>query len=284
MEIMTDDMGDVACKRMPMFKSETEVENYLKVYEQYLRVLEHQIGLNLVPSKTAWIKKPESERAIVYILQEKRPSGTIGHYAIHKLPKADVLNLVNAVLREMKKVFDFNHEHRGELELGLDGQISNWAILDFDPQNPELEKPVALAYFDTSTPLMRKNGQEQLDPELFLRSAPSFLVWILRLFFLEDVMTRYYDFRRVAVDLIANFYKEQRPELIPDLIDEVNSLLSSEHSEGEYEPITIKEVRSYYREDAMIWRFYLAFRKVDRTLHRLLRREYPYVLPEKVQR
>jgi len=284
LEIMTDTMGDLACKRMPMFKNETEVENYLKVYEQYLRVLEHQIGLNLIPSKTAWIKDPESERVIVYILQEKKPSGNIGHHAIHKFPKADVLNLVNAVLREMKKVFDFNRDHRGELELGLDGQISNWAILGFDPQDPELEEPVELAYFDTSTPLTRKNGQEQLNPELFLRSAPSFLVWILRLFFLEDVMTRYYDFRRVAVDLIANFYKEQRPELIPDLIDEVNSLLSSEHPGGEYEPITIKEVRGYYREDALIWRFYLAFRKVDRTLHRLLGRSYPYVLPEKVQR
>ena len=57
LEIMTDDMGDLACKRMPMFKSATEVENYLKVYEQYLRVLEHQIGLNLIPSKTAWTAK-----------------------------------------------------------------------------------------------------------------------------------------------------------------------------------------------------------------------------------
>jgi hypothetical protein len=131
---------------------------------------------------------------------------------------------------------------------------------------------------------MQKDGQEQLDPELFLRSAPSFLVWILRLFFLEDVMTRYYDFRRVAVDLIANFYKEQRSELIPELIHEVNSLLFPEGLKGEVEPITLEEVRGYYREDALIWRFYLAFRKVDRTLHKLLGRVYPYVLPEKIQR
>ena len=53
------------------------------------------------------------------------------------------------------------------------------------------------------------DGVEQLDPELFLRSAPSFLVWLLRLLFLKDVVDRYYDFHLVAVDLIANFYKEQ---------------------------------------------------------------------------
>jgi hypothetical protein len=284
LEIMTDDMRDVACKRMPMFHSETEIENFLEVYDEYLQVLEQRIGLNLVPEKTAWIIEPDSGRGILYILQEKLGPDTIGHHTIHILSDEDVFKLVKVVLRELKKVFDFNHENRQELALGLDGQISNWAILNFDPNNPSLSDPVKLAYFDTSTPLMRKNGQEQLDPELFLRSAPSFLVWILRLFFLEDVMTRYYDFRRVTVDLIANFYKEQRPELIPELIEMANSILSFQSSEGTFTPITIKEVRSYYREDATIWRFYLAFRKVDRTLHRLLRRDYPYVLPETVQR
>ena len=39
----------------------------------------------------------------------------------------------------------------------------------------------------------RIEGAEQLNAELFLRSAPSFLAWILRLLFLEDVVDRYYD-------------------------------------------------------------------------------------------
>jgi hypothetical protein len=219
-----------------------------------------------------------------YILQEKIPSEIIGHQAIHALSKDQVLILVRAILNEMKKVFNFNREHRGEIEVGLDGQISNWAIDGFDPQKAVIEEPVKLLYFDTSTPLMRKNGQEQLDPELFLRSAPSFLVWILRLLFVEDVMTRYYDFRRVCVDLIANFYKEQRPDLIPDLIHQANAIMASYDPEGEYKPITLKEVRGYYREDAMIWRLYLTFRKVDRFFHRLLGRPYPYVLPETIKR
>jgi len=284
LEISTDNMRHFACKRMPMFRNETEVENYLRVYEEYLRVMEDQIGLNLVPSKTTWVRDPKSGMVILYILQEKMPSGTIGHQAIHDLPDREVIKLVHVVLGEMKKVFDFNRTHQGELELGLDGQISNWSILDYDPRNPQLVDPVRLAYFDTSTPLMQRDGQEQLDPELFLRSAPSFLVWILRLFFLEDVLTRYYDFRRVVVDLIANFFKEQRPGLIPDLIDTANDLLSTEGSESEFTPITIQEIRSYYREDATIWRLYLSFRKVDRALHKFLDRDYPYVLPEKIQR
>ena len=131
---------------------------------------------------------------------------------------------------------------------------------------------------------MRKNGEEQLNPELFLRSAPSFLVWIIRLLFLEDVMTRYYDFRLVAIDLIVNFYKEQMADLIPDLIETVNGFFITEMKEGNFKPITVKEVKAYYREDAWIWRIYLAFRKVDRVLHKMLRKDYPYVLPGKIKR
>jgi hypothetical protein len=195
-----------------------------------------------------------------------------------------VNRLVWAVLRDMDKVFAFNQAHKGELEAGPDGQISNWAIVDWDPEAPALGQEIELIYFDTSSPLLRMNGVEQLDPELFLRSAPSFLVWLLQLLFFEDVMTRYYDFRQVAVDLVANFYKEQRPELIPSLVDTVNRFFAADPRLRGLEPLTAREVRAYYREDAWIWRLYLAFKKVDRALHRLLGKDYPYILPEEIVR
>lgn len=275
---------ELACKRLPMFKTEEEARNYQALYKEYVEVLGNRIGLQVVPSDTVQFAVEDKGRVVVYIIQEKLPAEAIGHHAIHLIPPDDVRKLVLAVLREIRKVFNFNREHRGELEVGFDGQISNWAIIGFDPAAPKLTGDVELVYFDTSTPLMRKNGEEQLDPELFLRSAPSFLVWIIRLLFLEDVMTRYYDLRQVVVDLIANFYKEQRPELIPALIETINGFFSAEIREGEFKPITEKEVRDYYREDAWIWRIYLAFRKMDRSLRGLLGKEYPYVLPEKIKR
>jgi hypothetical protein len=42
-------------------------------------------------------------------------------------------------------------------------------------------------------------------------------MWIIRLLFLKDVMSRYYDPRQVTIDLIANFYREQRADLVPSL-------------------------------------------------------------------
>jgi hypothetical protein len=284
LEIGMGSARDLAYKRMPLFQTEQEAESYEALHREYVQVLQDRIGLRVAPSNTVRLVDERKDRVVVYIAQKKLPSEAIGHRAIHRVPPGDVRRLVLAVLRETARVFAFNRQHKGKLEVGVDGQISNWAVANLNPQAPGLDDEIELVYLDTSTPLVCQDGVEQLDPELFLRSAPSFLVWLLRLFFLEDVMTRYYDFRRVTVDLVANFYKEQRPDLVPELVDTVNGFFSAETREGRFEPITVDEVRAYYREDAWIWRLYLAFRKVDRSLHRLLGKDYPYVLPGKTKR
>jgi hypothetical protein len=283
-ELGTGSERALAYKRLPMFRSEEEAQNYQALYGTYVAALRDRMGLHVVPTDTVRLVNEASGRVVVYIVQERLPAGSIGHQAIHRLPSEEVGRLVLAILHEMDKVFAFNQAHQGELEAGLDGQISNWGIVGWDPERPALGQEIELVYFDTSSPLLRVNGVEQLDPELFLRSAPSFLVWLLRLLFLEDVMTRYYDMRQVAIDLVANFYKEQRPELIPGLIDTVNRFFAADARLQALAPLTVAEVRAYYREDAWIWRLYLAFKKVDRTLHRLLGKDYPYILPEKIVR
>lgn len=98
-------------------------------------------------------------------------------------------------MREIKKVAVFNHQQAGKLAVALDGQISNRAFAGFDPANITSIDRVEPVYIDTNTPLLRFNGTEQLNPELFLRSAPYFLVWIIRWLFLQDLLNRYYDFR-----------------------------------------------------------------------------------------
>ena len=44
--------------------------------------------------------------------------------------------------------------------------------------------------------------------------------------FVDDVMNRYYDHRQVLIDIAANFYKEQRPELIPGTVEIFNQHLA----------------------------------------------------------
>jgi hypothetical protein len=274
----------VACKRMPMFRSDAEAEAYQTLYAAYCRTLQEHVGIALVPGDLARLPDRSGGLIVMYIVQPKLDPACIGNRLIRELPAADAQRLVRAILGELQLVFTFNRDHRSEIEVGLDGQISNWAVANLNEGSGSLPAEIRLTYFDTSTPLMRRGGQEQLDPELFLRSAPSFLAWLIRRLFLKDVMERYYDPRRVVVDLLANFYKEGRPDLIPALVDTVNGFFPPDTRAGGFEPLTEKEVRDYYRADARIWRSYLAARRIDRSLHRLMRRPYPYVLPGKTRR
>jgi hypothetical protein len=281
--IEVDGLRDLAFKRLPIFHTQQEMDEYSVAYDEYHRLLEEEVGLHL-PAHGHAAFLTATGRPIFYIIQKRLPSSSIGNRAIRSLPREGTLLLVQRVLQELRKVWAFNASQY-RLQVAIDGQISNWSLQDFDPSQPSVTQDALLSYVDTSTPLFRVQGVEQLNPELFLRSAPSFLAWILRAFFLADVVNRYYDFRRVAIDLIANFYKEQRPDLVPDVIDTVNKFFAQEVAAWGVKPVAEGEVRSYYREDAFIWRFYLSARKVDRFLRtRLLGREYPYILPEQIRR
>jgi len=281
-EIGAERGGDLAYKRMPIFKEDGELDGYRRIYHEYNHLLMQEVGLTIPPHGE--VSFTEGGRILCFLFQEKLPPQSIGNRAIHLVPEPQVLLLFRLVLRELRKVWEFNRASE-RFEIGIDGQISNWALAGDDADGPQVGAESRLLYLDTSTPLYRVEGEEQIDTELFLRSAPSFLVWLIRLLFLKDVVTRYYDFRLVAIDLIANFYKEQMRELIPALIAEANDFFAAEAADFGILPVTRKEVDSYYREDALIWKLYLGARKVDRFLRtRVTRAGYPYILPDKIKR
>jgi hypothetical protein len=278
-----DGMQGLAFKRMPLFKNAGEIQAYQATYEEYCRLLQQEAGLRLPAYGFASLTN-QAGRLIFYIIQRRLPAASIGNKALHLLPPDQVLLLVRLVLGQLHRVWDYNQQ-QARIELGIDGQISNWCLDGFDEGHPHVDESSTLTYLDTSTPFCRFEGVEQLDHELFLRSAPPFLAWILRLLFLEDVVNRYYDFRRVAIDLVANLTKEGRPDLIPGVLEVINGFFGHEAAGLNIPPIEAKEVQSYYREDALIWTLYLSFRRFDRWLRtRILRKEYPYILPGKIQR
>lgn len=271
----------MAYKRMPIFRTPAEMDRYEELFREYNTRL-GDVGLTIPAFHTVRVI-PARGNLVIYNAQARMPAASICNRLIHHLPDEAVDRLFRLVLKELHKVFAFNSA-QGSLRFGIDGQISNWAVLDYR-DGLVIDDNTRLAYLDTSTPLMQKDGREQLDPELFLRSTPSFLVWIVRLFFLQEVMTRYYDFRKVTIDLIANFYKEQLPGLIPMLIAVANGFFAGEARAFGLRPLTTEEVRAYYREDAMIWRTYLGLRRIDRFLHRwILHAPYAYILPGKIKR
>ncbi|UCD38547.1 MAG: hypothetical protein JSW54_03460 [Fidelibacterota bacterium] len=262
---------DVACKRMPLFHDRFAAEQYFQQYQEYCGYLS-EAGLHLPEDDTAIIEQPDRP-VVFYIAQRQLPRERFGHYLIQQLDRDKIETLLERIVLEIGKVWTFNSASQPGLELALDGQLSNWAWLVDDDAD-------SLYYVDTSTPLYRLKGVEQLDPELFLQSAPSFLRWIIRWLFLGDVLNRYYDPRQVYIDLAANLYKEQRPDLVGLCTDIIN-----QHRPAGIESVTEKDVRKYYREDKLIWTLFLAFRRLDRWIKtRLLRQRYEFILPGKIKR
>ncbi|TFH05279.1 MAG: hypothetical protein E4H09_02250, partial [Spirochaetales bacterium] len=202
-----DNDHQVAYKRMPLFKDEESARAYIAMFEEYSRLLA-EAGIQVPPQETRIVALP-GRPVVLYIAQPLLPFDRFCHTMVHSADAEAAGEIIDAVSREISRVWEWNREHHPHHELSLDGQLSNW-VMDGSTGRPY--------YIDTSTPMYRVNQEEQLDPELFLQSAPWMLRWILRLFFVEDVMTRYYDFRQVLRDLLANLHKEGRADLVPHVV------------------------------------------------------------------
>ncbi len=273
--------GDLACKRMPMFVDEAEIAAYSAAFEAY-RARLHEAGLRVAPGTLVPLQQRSGGRRVVYLVERRLPAHAIGNAVVRRADPPETQRLLRAVLGELGKVWRFNQQQAGAIQLGIDGQISNWVVENL--AGHELPATIELCYFDVNTPLLRRDGVEQLDTELFLRSAPAFLRWVLRLFVLQDVVDRYYDPRRVVIDLVANLYKEGRADLAPAWLETANRFFAEDLAGADLQPIDLSEVAAYYREDVRIWRLYLGLRRFDRTLHRWTGRPYPYVLPGPISR
>ncbi len=252
-------------KRMPLFDKEEEALHYSESYKFYTSELK-KAGL-LLPKD--FIRIVNSKKVVLYIAQEAFEKADLCQNKLHSFSNDKVLKMLEKIFLEIRKVFLFNDKNYPETMLSIDGQISNWAL-----------KEDQLYYFDTSTPLFKIKDEEQLDPELLLNSTPKALRWIIRKFFLQEVMDRYYDIRLVFIDVIANLHKEQKPDLIAETIKLANKILPDN-----FEAITRKEIDKYYVEDKFIWQLFLSLRRMDRWITtKLMNQTYEFILPGKIKR
>jgi len=263
-----DNDPQFAAKRMPLFTQVSAAEEYARNYQVYCDHL-RDAGLTIPADKTK-IVSGKNGVVTLYILQEQLDAKRFCHELIQVNTAEQNQKMASAIIQAIEKVWSFNEGHSDDLMLAIDGQLSNWVYGESGE----------LAFIDTSTPLMQVKGQETLDPELLIKSAPSFLRWLIRWQFLDDVMTRYYDRRLVYTDLIANLFKEQRGDLVPTWIQLING-----ETTGKMEPLVLSEIEAYYKEDKLIWQLFLGLRRFDRWIKtRLLGQRYEFVLPGKIQR
>ncbi len=132
-EIQLEDLSGLAFKRMSIFESEDEIGDYIQLYQEYNRILEQDIGLGL-PPHGYFVCESKSHRPIVYIIQKQVPYYSLGNKAMNLLQPEQAVVLFRCVLGELLRVWEYN-QRSYDRQIAIDGQISNWAVDDFDPKN-----------------------------------------------------------------------------------------------------------------------------------------------------
>ena len=270
----------LAYKKMPPFPDRESVESYRVLFNRYHRLLK-EIGVN-PPRHGIRNLFREDGTVTVFITQSRLPTESIGSNVIRVVTAEECVLLFRMVLEETLKVAEYNRLHT-ELQVGIDIQISNWGVEGFDAGAPGITGNEKLLFIDTSTPMIREDGTELLDAELFMKSVPPFIRPLVRALFLQDVLDRYYDIREIIKDLIANFIKEGRSDVVPALVEEANLFFTERMAHFDFKPLTLREVKRYYRHDRLIWIVFQTARRIDRFIQtKILRRKYPYRLPDKI--
>lgn len=255
---------DWVFKRLPLFEIEAEAFSYTEKYKTYIAHLK-KASLQL-PNDDAFVVK--SNKVVLYFAQKALNKADLCQNKLHTLSPQEALKMIHNIFIEIKKIADFNQKNK-KIALSIDGQISNWALVAKD-----------LVYFDTSTPLFKVKGVEQMNPEMLLNSTPKAMRWLIRKYFLQEVMDRYYDPKLIYIDLIANLHKEKKSEFIEESIILANKLLGQDKTQ-----ITRKEIDKYYQNDKFIWQLFLALRRIDRWLtNKVFRKQYEFILPGKIER
>jgi hypothetical protein len=245
-----------ACKRLPPFPSTAAADRYAAVFARYLDEISHR-GIHVLDTEIGRVPIADG-RVALYCVQPVLPADTLATAIVRNGgdDAAPLLaNIVNATLAVVDE------------RVGLDAQLSNWALCDS-----------RLTYYDVTTPMLRAaDGSSELDTEVFLASLPALLRGGVRRFVLPGILERYHARRTVILDLAANLIKERLEQWIPTVLEAAGDRL---------EPaLTEDDVRRDYRSDARTWKLLQAVRRADRSWHRTIRRRpYPFLLPDRIDR
>ncbi len=251
--------GRFALKRLPPFDGETRFAAYRALFDEYLERLA-AAGVAVVSSALRSLEAPEGG-IVAYCVQPALDPGGLGPRVLARCDPGAARGLLAEILGLALGAVG--------PEVGLDGQLSNWARVDG-----------AWRYLDVTTPLLRDGaGRDRLDAELFLAALPRPLRGAVRRYLLRSITDVYFDRRKVTLDFLGNLHKERLAEHVAAGVEAANPLLAPAA------PITVAEVRRYYARDARLWALLLALRRADRFWQlRVRRRPYPFLLPGKIER
>jgi hypothetical protein len=244
-----------ACKRLPPF-TPAGADGFATTFARYLTALRER-GVRVLDSELSRVDGAAGTVVVWCVQPVLRPSALAVEIVRHDDERAPAL--LGAIVDEVLGAVDER--------VGLDAQLSNWAVVDDE-----------VTYLDVTTPLLRApDGTPELDVDVFLASLPRALRAPARRFVVPGIIDRYHQPRGAMLDLAANLVKERLDRWIPTVLAAAGDRIDP--------PLTEDEVRRDYRSDARTWAALQAVRRADRAWQRHVRRRpYPFLLPGRIER
>ena len=250
--------GERVCKRLVPFSSAAAARRSAELIVDYVDRL-GAAGIEVVPTQTPILERPRGH--VLYCVQPLLPAESLGPEVLRRADRARAIELVTRILERIRDAVDPT--------VAPDGQLSNWA---FDGDR--------LLYLDVGTPFMRDDqGRDLFDFTEQTRALPAPVRVIVDRFLLRGILDNYFSLRGQALDFLGNLVKEGLGALVPELVPVANRVFDLDS------PIDEEQVRQHYEGDARTYAFIQAARRADRWVWTtVLRRQYPYLLPPRIDR
>lgn len=241
----------VAAKRLPLFASPQALGTYVQLLADYIAELE-RLGIAIVDTAVlapadgpgrAFLLQPLADRLLSTVLAAAPAGDEEAGLAL--------LAVVDVVIDGV------------DARLGLDAQVSNWAV----------SHEGTLVYLDVSTPFLRdRDGRDRLDVAWLCSVYPCALRPAIGRWAAPGVIAAYHDPRQVLLDVGANLHREGLERHVPALVE-----AAAARDVG----VSPTEMRRYAVANRRTWKTLQVLRSADARWQRHIRRRpYPFLLPE----
>lgn len=251
------DAPQLACKRLPLFPNRAALQRYGEVVRRYIERL-GDAGVKVVESALHDLARPDG-KIVAYVVQPALPEELLGPAQLRAADPGEGHPIIGAIFDHVVNV--------ASPALALDEQLANWGWVDGEA-----------IQIDVTTPFMRDaTGADELDFDLFTSALPWLMRRPVKSFVVRGVLNNFHEPRSAIIDFLGNLEKERLHAWLPYAIDEANKRIGP--------TITRAEVDKAYKADARVWETLLRLRRADRVWQRKVRRrQYPFLLPPKIER
>jgi len=242
----------LACKRLPPSDSATRIEAYGALVGRYVGELV-EAGVPVAPTEFVTLPYDDGS-AVGYVVQPRVPASDLLPVRASTLGDLDLGTTVNQIVEFVDRTLGAG--------LGIDAQLSNWALVDDVP-----------TLLDVTTPMVRDEaGRDLLDTGIFLATLPIGIRQVVSRFMVDDLLEKNFDRRSIFLDLVGNLENYGLADRTGLVLDVVN--------DGLRPKLSLREIQAYRRSERWTWRaMRWALRAEQGWRTRVLRQTAQHLLP-----